>query len=67
MAYMGKLRHRALRAPPRVSQCMGVPTPGPTSPDPLWLGELGVGLCHFLFCQVTLWGGWLGASVRVDV
>lgn len=45
----------------------GCATPGPTSPDLLWLGEMGVGLCHFLFCQVTLWGGWLGASVRVDV
>lgn len=29
MAHMGKLRHRALRAPPRVSQCMGAPTHRP--------------------------------------
>lgn len=66
MAHMGKLRHRALRALPRVSQCMGVPIPGPTSPDPLWLGELRVGLCRFLF-QAILGSSWLGASVRVDV
>ena len=39
MAHMGKLRHRMLRAPPRVSQCTGAPTPRPHHFRPAMAGQ----------------------------